>query len=471
MALKDQLPEGFYKLFASKYREYYIRFLLALFHETAGLYSALSLTEGQARAVIEEQMEGEGMVFLEEPEEEGENLTFIPTPARFLGNLLSWGWMVREFDERTNEYFYGFPGYSLIWLELFEKLEEPEEDVSHESMRSVYSCLSTYLRDGDQDLEILKDGLKAARRLLQLLSNMQSGLAAYYDRLSAQKEVKGIQKVLVEEMNDRDSRKYAILTSADSFYRYKEAVKERIQEIFEEHEKRRDKLEGENGPETGLREENEETLRLRERRIARTREGDGLAGRILKEFERIEVKYNQLIEQKGVFAARANARIQYLMREGRDGEDDLLRLLALLRSGEHRQEILADLGAAMNLTAPERLMTEDSFYSPREERREFAPSPKQEESGPENLEDFVVKPEYSQKEIEEFIRQNTRDGRFQVTEHTVNQVEDLEKLLLVWRDGALGEDGMEITGLGETPIRRLGYKYTTFTMERNGQDD
>lgn len=471
MALKDQLPEGFYKLFASKYREYYIRFLLALFHETAGLYSALSLTEGQARAVIEEQMEGEGMVFLEEPEEEGENLTFIPTPARFLGNLLSWGWMVREFDERTNEYFYGFPGYSLIWLELFEKLEEPEEDVSHESMRSVYSCLSTYLRDGDQDLEILKDGLKAARRLLQLLSNMQSGLAAYYDRLSAQKEVKGIQKVLVEEMNDRDSRKYAILTSADSFYRYKEAVKERIQEIFEEHEKRREKLEGENGPETGLREENEETLRLRERRIARTREGDGLAGRILKEFERIEVKYNQLIEQKGVFAARANARIQYLMREGRDGEDDLLRLLALLRSGEHRQEILADLGAAMNLTAPERLMTGDSFYSPREERREFAPSPKQEESGPENLEDFVVKPEYSQKEIEEFIRQNTRDGRFQVTEHTVNQVEDLEKLLLVWRDGALGEDSMEITGLGETPIRRLGYKYTTFTMERNGQDD
>lgn len=183
------------------------------------------------------------------------------------------------------------------------------------------------------------------------------------------------------------------------------------------------------------------------------------------------MKYNQLIEQKGVFAARANARIQYLMREGRDGEDDLLRLLALLRSGEHRQEILADLGAAMNLTAPERLMTGDSFYSPREERREFAPSPKQEESGPENLEDFVVKPEYSQKEIEEFIRQNTRDGRFQVTEHTVNQVEDLEKLLLVWRDGALGEDGMEITGLGETPIRRLGYKYTTFTMERNGQDD
>ena len=33
MALKDQLPEGFYKLFASKYREYYIRFLLALFQE------------------------------------------------------------------------------------------------------------------------------------------------------------------------------------------------------------------------------------------------------------------------------------------------------------------------------------------------------------------------------------------------------------------------------------------------------
>ena len=46
--------------------------------------------------------------------------------------------------------------------------------------------------------------------------------------LSKKKTFLGIQEVLVEEINNTDSKKYAILTTTDSFYRYKEAVKELI---------------------------------------------------------------------------------------------------------------------------------------------------------------------------------------------------------------------------------------------------
>lgn len=62
----------------------------------------------------------------------------------------------------------------------------------------------------------------------------------------------GIQKVLVEEINNSDSKKYAILTTTDSFYRYKEAVKELISQILRENDQKREQLVKER---TGLVEE------------------------------------------------------------------------------------------------------------------------------------------------------------------------------------------------------------------------
>ena len=50
-------------------------------------------------------------------------------------------------------------------------------------------------------------------------------MRAYFDELSRMKDFIGIQKVLIKEINNSDSRRYAILTTTDSFYRYKEAVR------------------------------------------------------------------------------------------------------------------------------------------------------------------------------------------------------------------------------------------------------
>jgi len=48
--------------------------------------------------------------------------------------------------------------------------------------------------------------------------------------------------VLVKEINNSDSRKYAILTTTDSFYRYKEAVKELLDRNLQENDMSRLKL-------------------------------------------------------------------------------------------------------------------------------------------------------------------------------------------------------------------------------------
>ena len=81
---------------------------------------------------------------------------------------------------------------------------------------------------------------------------MQDGMRSYFDELSSQKHFIGIQQVLVEEINNSDSKKYAILTTTDSFYRYKEAVKELISEILNENdEKKAVLLKEKNSLETG----------------------------------------------------------------------------------------------------------------------------------------------------------------------------------------------------------------------------
>ena len=67
-------------------------------------------------------------------------------------------------------------------------------------------------------------------------------MRGYFDELSRQKDFRGIQDVLVKEINNSDSRKYAILTTTDSFYRYKEAVKELLDRNLQENDMSRLKL-------------------------------------------------------------------------------------------------------------------------------------------------------------------------------------------------------------------------------------
>lgn len=67
-------------------------------------------------------------------------------------------------------------------------------------------------------------------------------MRSYFEELSQKKNFIGIQKVLVEEINNSDSKKYAILTTTDSFYRYKEAVKELVSQILRENDQKGNSL-------------------------------------------------------------------------------------------------------------------------------------------------------------------------------------------------------------------------------------
>ncbi len=492
MNLAGRIPREFYRLFASKYMDYYQQFLTGIYEESARSYSLLGLTEMECRSIMNERIAAQTLDWSEEQfDEEGELLTRANMASICLKHLEEWGWLRRDYDETLDSYVVSFPEYSQMFVELFVRLHSEENTRERESVLALYSYLYTYSADKEKNNEILKSAFQTSRSLLQMLANMQEGMRGYFDELSRQRSFLGIQEVLVKEINNSDSRKYAILTTTDSFYRYKEAVKELIDQNLEENESRRReflekkrKLEeeaaeqlrraGRQETETEVRSQAaqrwEFSYRIKSRRIERAvglcEEATNLLCRIEREFNAIERRYNRLIEQKTVFASRAAARIRYILMEGTMEEDRTAVLAKVLNQSGKREEILEKLSLGMKLTERYRAVTGRSLYRRKDtEKSEFQPQAVMRGEEQEDLDGFILKPLYTRQEIEVFRRKNERNGVFIVTEDTVQSMEDLEKLFFVWQDAVeIADSAGEIT-IGQEFENQEGYRFSELKIK------
>lgn len=463
MNLINKIPPEFYKLFSSKYRTYYQKFLLAIYGETSKSYSLLGLTEEECKTIMNENIADMVLEWSEEQvDEEGEFLTRANMASVCLKNLENWGWLRQDYDETLNRYVVSFPEYSRLYVELFEKLFSEEGNRERESVLAVYSHLYTYSSDPEKNNDILKSAWNTSRTLVQMLANMQEGMRGYFDELSKQKSFIGIQEVLVKELNNSDSKKYAILTTTDSFYRYKEAVKELIEKNLWENEMRKQSFVEKRKQ---LEKDSPQYVR-NERAIVLCEEAMDIIYGIEREFDTIERRYNKLIEQKTIFANRAAARIRYLFMEGRPEEDGTVKFVNLLNQSDKQEEILGKLAESMHLTERYKEVTDRSMYQQKNtEKENFDPVIIKEEAlTDEGMEEFVLKPLYTQKEIRDFRGKNEKDGEFRVTESTVQSIEDLEKLFFVWQDATERAESDTLVEI-EKEIQTKGFQFSKLRIK------
>lgn len=431
MILKKKIPNEFYKLFRTKNQDAYMQFVAAVYEENNQVYASLGLTYEECCFIIETTMEKAAITW--EEDDETEELFFGSSSSGILNRLIKWGWLKSDFDEKLNTSVISFPEYSQLFAELFLKLQSDTNSRERESILSIYSALFTYHSDTEKNNDILKNAWNSSKNLGQLLSNMQDGMRAYFDELSSKKNFIGIQQVLIEEINNQDSKKYAILTTKDSFYRYKEAVKELISSILNENELKKDELffEGmEFAPDSLEKKRNERQLEYCQTAIE-------LVCEIEREFDMIERKYNKLIEQKTIFAKRALARIHYILQEGADEDESIMKLIGLLDCSENKEHILEELRQSIKVTTQFRNISDSSFANRRgHNETEFEPIVLEEkkESLEWNITDFVPKPLYTKKQLRKFYKENSVNGVFTATEETVKDAEDLEKLFFLWQE-------------------------------------
>ena len=371
MSIKNRIPKDFYKLFNSKYMEYYQLVLLTLYEESGQSYSLLGLTEDECQDIINEEIATFTMDWSQEQfEDEGELLTRSNMASIMLKRLEEWGWLHKDYDETLNQYVVSFPDYSQMFVDVFQRLFSEDNSMERESILAVYSHLFTYSSDKEKNNDILKSALQTSKALLQMLANMQEGIRGYFESLSQKNTFLGIQEVLVNEMNNTYSAKYAILTTTDSFYRYKEEVKELIDKNLSENEMRKQMFIGKKLeiPKDSV------AWHRNERAIALCDEAMEILFQINREFDSIERRYNRLIDQKRTFAKRAAARIRYILVEGNIEEDRTKALVRLLNNSSRRGEILDALGQRFGMTERFQVIKEKSFMRPRDgERTEFTP--------------------------------------------------------------------------------------------------
>lgn len=467
MILKKRIPEEFYKIFRTKNRDAYMTFLVALYEENNRLVSSFGLTEEEGRAVINEVIGKSQILWQVDEQELEENDTpdMFASPTTILNRFVRWGWLRSNYDEKINRNMISFPEYSQLYVELFEKMECADDSKERESILSIYSALFTYSKDEEKDNRILENALNTSRSLSMMLSNMQDGMRSYFEELSSRKNFIGIQKVLVEEINNNDSRKYAILTTSDSFYRYKENVKELISRILRTNEEIKEQLERD----SYTLEEGSLAQRRNAFEQERVERASQYVYRIEREFDQIEKKYNKLINQKTVFAKRALARIHYILQEGTDNEDALIQLIRVMdnQTGEQEEKLLCELRKNVHFSTSFRQITDKSFYLPRAENSEnFIPiANNSTDVEKTEIQDFVPKPLYTHQELNQFRQRNMQNGRFVATPKTVQSAQDLEKLLLIWQDATDNRLGEDRITLGEEIRNEDGFSFSQLTID------
>lgn len=469
MILQKRIPKDFYKLFRTQNMQCYMMILVALYIENTKAYMSLGLTDQECCIIIGETITKASVqwaIEIEDMEEvvEGEENQFAAgAPISILSRLVNWGWLKKDYDERLNRYVYSFPEYSQLYIELFEHLQTEDDSRERESILSIYSALYTYHGDSDKNNDILRTAVVTCRKLSQLLTNMQDGIRSYFEELSRQKNFIGIQAVLVDEINNSDSKKYAILTTTDSFYRYKEAIKELISQILIEDEARKEtlikkKLEYQAGTLFYIR---------MEQKIAIIEDANKYVYQLEREMDLMEQKYKKLIEQKSIFAKRALARMHYILQEGNNKESYLMQWVHLLNHGQNPDELLEHTRDKMLFTSQYKLISDQSFSNRKQQGdTEFRPASihKKSEIEKETMEHYIPKPLYTKKELREFLEKNMLDGKFVTTEETVATVEDLEKLMFIWQEATENTHESKLVELGEELTNEQGMSFRKLTM-------
>lgn len=431
--------------------EAYMQFLVAIYEANSEAYATIGLTNDECRMIISETIYKAHIAWqqdeLDDVDEDETGIAVAGSPAFILNRLIQWGWLYRDFDEKLNCYVLSFPEYSQLYVELFAKMEREDDSQERESLLSIYSALFTYQRENEKNSDMLRNAYMTSKKLGQLLSNMQDGMRNYFEDLSNQKDFRGIQEVLIQEINNKDSKKYAILTTTDSFYRYKEEVKELIDEILADCDKRRIMLKNKCSELKQKQSNNLEILR-HERLLEICDNSIQMVNQIEREFNLIERKYNHLVSQKTIFAKRALARIHYILQDDNAAEDNIIALVNLLDRSSKRGEVMEKLQEKIKLSVSYKNFTDNSIYQKKQRNDnelELIPIQKNDENEKDEISDFIPKPLYTKKQLQIFREKNMKDGIFETTLNTVKSVDDLEKLLFIWQEATnIREEGDKV---------------------------
>lgn len=417
MRLMNEIPDRFWGLFRSVNRSTYMEALLTINEEYE--YSNYFLSREVCIQILGTYFSKKNYVIWKEEFEEETDL-LEPPATRVLNWLIKTGWLKKVDDYTAMTVNIVIPDYASVMMEAFFALDREAEDETQIYIQNIYAILFSLKHDPRAGISLLNTAFvntkKLNKSLQALLHNMDKFFAgllmkhAYGDLLK--EHLDGYVEEIVK-------KKYHILKTSDNFYLYKSDIKYWLASMREDT-KWLEHMGAKTGKESGESEILEKLEQI---------EGG---------FDDIEHRISNMDREHTRYVRATVTRLNYLLNQEDNMKGLVIQLLNRLSQEEETDQAIGRVGEIMNLSQVN-LLSGDSIYKKRKVKQEFAEL-LEEENGEEEkeltmeevLELNRVKSRYSNKEIESYIEGHMKDGRMEVTEKTVTDDEEFEKLILAY---------------------------------------
>ncbi len=428
MSLLKEIPDSFWGLFRSCNREIYMEALLCINEEYE--YSNYYLSREVCIQTLNEYFSRKNVGLLWD-EYEGELDVLEPVATRILNWLLRTGWLRKVEDYNTLTTNIIIPDYAAVMIEAMEKLMTEEEDTTQLYIQNVYAILFSLKHDPRANISLLDTALINTRKLNKVLQDMLHNMDKFFGSLLDQRAYGELLRDHLEGyVEEVVKRKYHILKTSDNFYIYKADIKLWIGQMREDGEWLESlcarSLRGQAGNESHAVNPELEAQLLEKLDL------------IERGFDDIEHRIANMDKEHSKYVRATVSRLNYLLNEDDDMKGLVIQLLNRMAgaSGAQREKLITAAGAKMNLSQVD-ILSGQSLYKRRKKKMDFqetlAPEEEQKELSREELLDLnKIKKRYSKAQIEEFVTGRMKDGVMEVSEETVSDQEDFEKLILAY---------------------------------------
>lgn len=483
MPFIHEIPDSFYRLFRSYNRETYVEALLRINEEYQ--YNNYFLSRELCLQILGEHFSKSRISIMREEQETEEDLMESP-PSRILNWLLKTGWLERLEDYEQGVTNIIIPDYAAIMIEAFERLTHGEEEEAQVYIQNIYAILFSYLNDSKAQSSLLKTAAVNTKKLNKTLQDMLHNMNRFFNSLLEKNTYADLLREHLDGYVEEIVRKkYHILKTSDNFYQYKNDIKDclTIMEQREnealarllagmETETQRQKPTKEDKRADDRRRLLPEEEKMRSRLIGEKENALLYIGEIRRGFQDIERRISNMDREHVKYVRATVTRMNYLMNGDRDVKGLVIRLLNRI-SGSKDRDAMLDAAAERVRIERRQVLSDQSLYKRRKERKTFAQELVPDEIQPElNREEVLrlnrIHTRFGKQEIDAFIETRMKDGAAEVRPGFVKSQEDFEKLILAY-DASFRKDSPFYVERLDGMIEEEQYRYPAMRFYRKKQ--
>lgn len=375
----DVLPANLFNLFSTQgsvsLQRHYMAILLRLYtltefirypleRETVIAEIADYLKREHAEHDIAAQMEAEGAVAMETSNARSRSPDELHHYAAYiLRRLLDCGWAEREHHTNYSETI-TFPDYAFTLLEALRAIQEQKPREFKGQLYTAHQLITSSNKKDFSPALAITQAYENVRQVARGLSELNQNIRRYIERATRGCDVPALLRMQFDDYSQTLGPAYHALKTSDHVSRYRRAIVDQLQRWQRN---------------AAWLEQTANELAT-QRRISPAQAGDEVAhniGFIIEQLEALDPIIEEIDRRHAQYLKTSLRQVRYqLVGASSNFKDRLVALARMLSevadNADHNAAIEAHIGAALQ-AQPVRLPDANSFYTPPQKRRTFAP--------------------------------------------------------------------------------------------------